>query len=410
MTNIIRSFLCILIFGSMFVACTPKEIRDKLVAAENVIEEKPDSALMLINSIDTMELKSRKDWAKYALLNVQSRVKTDEVITSDTLIRRAVSYYEDKGDSPELMKALFYNAEILFNQKRLKDAAYDATHAYDLATKFEDNYWIAKVAESISNIYIESYNENEAKKYLFKAIFNYEIAGKRLNHLYNWCDMAILEGNGSNFSRAVEIADSVATIAETQLKDSLLLYYCRKIEFRNLYKAGNYDKTKKSYYELKKLESIRELPSSFLAMLSVAYLHEGDIRKSEQLIKGINMKGADARERAVSFDAYRSYYLAIEDYKNAYRCYDSVQSIQNQEVCALMDNNVALSQKDYYTDKSSESERLLSKSHFRSFLLLLAVIIILIVAFISYKIAIKIRNRKIEENINEITLVSTEKS
>ncbi len=128
-------------------SCTPKDVRDKLSEAESIMEEDPDSALHIINAIDTINLKSKKDWAKYALLNVQARTKTNEIITSDSLISRAVTYYQEKGDSPDLMKSLFYNADILYNQGRYTSSIYNSTQAYDLAKGFKDDYWIAKSAE-----------------------------------------------------------------------------------------------------------------------------------------------------------------------------------------------------------------------------------------------------------------------
>ena len=82
---------------STFASCTPKEVRDKLVEAESVMEEIPDSALHIIASVDTTDLRNRKDWAKYALLNVRARTKNNEIITSDSLISRAVTYYQEKG-------------------------------------------------------------------------------------------------------------------------------------------------------------------------------------------------------------------------------------------------------------------------------------------------------------------------
>lgn len=175
----IAVWIAVSVLVSTFASCTPKEVRDKLTEAELIMEEDPDSALQIIASIDTIYLKNRKDWAKYALLSVQARTKTNEIIASDSLISRAVTYYQEKGDSPDLMKSLFYNADILCNQKKFDKASYIATNSYDLALEFKDSYWIAKTAEQLSDIYIACYNEVEAKKYNRDAIVYYEKANRR---------------------------------------------------------------------------------------------------------------------------------------------------------------------------------------------------------------------------------------
>ncbi len=131
----IAVWIAVSVLVSAFASCTSKEVRDKLTEAESIMEEAPDSALHIITSIDTTDLKNRKDWAKYALLNVQARTKTNDIIKSDSLISRAVSYYQGKGDSPDLMKALFYYANVLYNQGRFTLSIHNSTNAYDLAKK-----------------------------------------------------------------------------------------------------------------------------------------------------------------------------------------------------------------------------------------------------------------------------------
>lgn len=166
----IAVWTAVFVLVSTFASCTPKEVRDKLVEAESVMEGIPDSALHIIASVDTTDLRNRKDWAKYALLNVQARTKNNEIITSDSLISRAVTYYQEKGDSPDLMKALFYYADVLYNQGRFTLSIHNSTNAYDLAKKYMDDYWIAKTAEQMAFIHSASFNSTESLKYIKEAI------------------------------------------------------------------------------------------------------------------------------------------------------------------------------------------------------------------------------------------------
>lgn len=391
---------------STFASCTPKEVRDKLTEAESIMEEAPDSALHIITSIDTTDLKNRKDWAKYALLNVQARTKTNDIIKSDSLISRAVSYYQGKGDSPDLMKSLFYNADILCNQKKFDRASYIATNSYDLALEFKDSYWIAKTAEQLSDIYIACYNEVEAKKYNRDAIVYYEKANRRLNHLYSWCDRALLEGNSLNYNRAIEIADSIADIARVELNDSSLLAYCIDVKFPICFNAGKYEEAKECFRKLEQLKSFSDIPIHFFAHLSSIYLHEGKINKVKLLVDSIDINQCDQKERAAFYNMYRQFYLKLGDYKNAYDYLDSIIHIQNKITWDIMDNNIALAQKGYYDNKSVESLKKESKSKKQVVIIVIIALTIIIIGFMIYRISIKIKDIKIEKSINEIIILT----
>ncbi len=403
----IAVWIAVSVLVSTFASCTPKEVRDKLTEAESIMEEDPDSALHIITSIDTTDLKNRKDWAKYALLNVQVRTKTNEVITSDSLISRAVTYYQEKGDSPDLMKSLFYNADILCNQKKFDRASYIATNSYDLALKFKDSYWIAKTAEQLSDIYIACYNEVEAKKYNWDAIVYYEKANRRLNHLYSWCDRALLEGNSLNYDRAIEIADSIADIARVELNDSALLACCLDVKFFNCVNAERYDDALESYKALEELQLFIETSARSRALLSIIYSSMGKVDDAKKIIEDVDIINLKARDRTVFYNAFKNYCLSIGDYKNAYKYLDSIQCIQNHEVGLLMDNNVALSQKNYYNNKSADAVENVSELHKTIMIIITIVVALVLLIFGAYRITIKMKNNKIEEKINE-TIILTE--
>jgi hypothetical protein len=381
-------------------------VRDKLVEAESVMEEIPDSALHIIASVDTTDLRNRKDWAKYALLNVQARTKNNEIITSDSLISRAVTYYQEKGDSPDLMKSLFYNADILCNQKKFDRASYIATNSYDLALEFKDSYWIAKTAEQLSDIYVACYNETEAKKYNRDAIVYYEKANRRLNHLYSWCDRALLEGNSLNYNRAIEIADSIAEIASVELNDSSLLACCIDVKFPICFNAGKYEEAKECFNKLEQLKSFSDIPIHFFAHIALIYLHEGKINKAKLLVDSIDINQCGQRERAAFYNMYRQFYLKLGDYKNAYDYLDSIIHIQNKITWDIMDNNIALAQKGYYDNKSVESLKKESKSKKQVVIIVIIALTIIIIGFMIYRISIKIKNNKIEKSINEIIILT----
>lgn len=79
----------------LFLLSSCKSENGKLLnRADSVMEEHPDSAMMILQGIDRHSLKGN-ELAYYALLYTQSQVKTDIPLDSDSLIRIAYAKYSD---------------------------------------------------------------------------------------------------------------------------------------------------------------------------------------------------------------------------------------------------------------------------------------------------------------------------
>lgn len=398
----IAVWIAVSVLVSTFASCTPKEVRDKLTEAESIMEEDPDSALHIITSIDTTDLKNRKDWAKYALLNVRARTKANEVITSDSLISRAVTYYQEKGDSPDLMKSLFYNADILYNQGRYTSSIYNSTQAYDLAKGFKDDYWIAKSAEQMAFIHSASFNSIESLKFLKEAIYYYKKAGKRLNHLYSICDKALHLNNMLKHTEALNLVDSVLSVANNELGDSILVAYALRVKFPILLDLSKLDEATKTITELKRFSKYYKLESKYLAHEADLEIKKHNLNIAELILDSIANNLSGTRDLVSYYIARRNLYLNIGDYKNAYSYLDSIQSLQNAEVEKLFTYDISLSQKDYYNKKAkSEGEKATESKQKSIWIIIIAVITIIIILSV-YKISLKKKDEKIYQQIADI--------
>ena len=77
--------------------------------AETLMDTHPDSALCLLQSMaDTLAMLPNEAQMYYHLLTIQAKDKQYITHTSDSLINRIVSFYEDLGDKDRLMLAYFY--------------------------------------------------------------------------------------------------------------------------------------------------------------------------------------------------------------------------------------------------------------------------------------------------------------
>ena len=80
-----------------------------MLQAEALMNTRPDSALILLESIeDTLATLPEEARMYHQLLTIQAKDKQYITHTDDSLINRIVSFYENYGNNDRLMMAYFY--------------------------------------------------------------------------------------------------------------------------------------------------------------------------------------------------------------------------------------------------------------------------------------------------------------
>ena len=112
-----RYIYSILIFLLMLCACNKdaSEIGSLLNGIEAYIEEHPEEALKVLESVNREELTTRKLKAKHALLYSIALDKNYIDVTNDSIIAPAVNYYKYHGKDEERFKTLYYAGRVYQN-------------------------------------------------------------------------------------------------------------------------------------------------------------------------------------------------------------------------------------------------------------------------------------------------------
>ena len=99
-----------------FVGCsngTPRYDR-RLIVADSVMHQHPDSALRMLTELDIHNLKHQADIAYYSLLLTQARYRCYVPATSDSTINVALDYYEKhKDENEKLTRAYIYKGAVM---------------------------------------------------------------------------------------------------------------------------------------------------------------------------------------------------------------------------------------------------------------------------------------------------------
>lgn len=86
--------------------------REILTQVETFVEENPDSALLVLQSIATDDLFGKEEKAKHALLLSMALDKNDVAETDFEILHPAIDYYKNNGSPTEQMLTLFYQGQI----------------------------------------------------------------------------------------------------------------------------------------------------------------------------------------------------------------------------------------------------------------------------------------------------------
>ena len=124
---------------------------------ESVMNKRPDSAMVLLESIQNPERLPERDWAYWALLTTQAKDKFYIRHTSDSVINRVVDYFD--GFSffryrHEKALAYYYKGRVNNDLGHLEEALKAYHKAYDNA-KWTDDYKLTYLIESnVGKIYL----------------------------------------------------------------------------------------------------------------------------------------------------------------------------------------------------------------------------------------------------------------
>ena len=382
--------------------CT-SPVRRQLDRAEAIMESAPDSALVILDSIDTASLTRASDRALYALLLTQGRIKTYEVLTDDSLISTAVSYYEDHGPDSNLMKSLFYQGEILTNNREYAKAIIPAMQTREMAISADNPYWHAKASEQIVNILVSTYQSISAINYIKEAIENYQKCNLQKNHRYCLLDLGVIYGNTGNYARGKAITDSICEIAR-QESDSDMMAYGLSGLYQNLYLSGDIKESNRYYEELEDLDEFYTMSLQDISWHTQSNFSDLSLKEYEKYI-GMYGNLTTPKEKSIYLNTKIIYFKNKNIPDSAIKYYDSLFIILNNEVDSALMQSVVNIQKEYYDRRAIEETE---KSEALKYAIIIGTLIFFlafVVTFIIVRQQSRLKRVELENRMKDIITV-----
>ena len=181
--------LTILILLTSLNACQRPDYPHTLQQAESVMNARPDSALQLLQSMaDSLAMLPEEAQMYYHLLTIQAKDKQYITHTSDSLINRIVSFYEDYDDKERLMLAYYYQGSVYRDMNDAPRALKAFQQTVDLNIPNQD--LLAKTYNQMGKLFMYQGLHDEVIQVNRKAMEAYLSLGKRNKISYAQRDIA----------------------------------------------------------------------------------------------------------------------------------------------------------------------------------------------------------------------------
>lgn len=173
--NIILLSLAVLTIGSCDRHGTAWNEMDK---AENLMDAKPDSALVVLENIPASSVKGKEAAARYALLKSIALDKNCIDTTTFDVLQPAIDYYIKNGKPDEKLRTYYYQGRIYQNQGDDDSAIQSFMNACDLRKQVTDSLLLSHTLVAQGTLYLKQYKINDFVHYNMEAAKLYKTIGK----------------------------------------------------------------------------------------------------------------------------------------------------------------------------------------------------------------------------------------
>lgn len=209
------------VFTILLISCVSTSNRpdSSLLRADSLIYAgRADSALKLLNSVNSSNFTTELSKAWYALLLTQTKDKNYIVHTNDSLIRIAVDFFDTSNDKLQRAKAHYYWGRVFQDRGDVENTVREFLTAMTLVEQTEDYELSVLLKSNLGLLFWENGLQEEADSLYQKTI---ELAEahqdtlRMVSALINRADICIEKGESyyadadKKISRALDLIDKI---------------------------------------------------------------------------------------------------------------------------------------------------------------------------------------------------------
>lgn len=215
MNNRVTLLPVLLVWASFsIVCCRQSQVSAVLKDIQTYIDEKPDSALAVLEGIDSSALTSDRLKAEYAMLHTMALDKNYAVIMDEDEFLPASEYYLKHGNNDYKQKIHYYTGVYAYNKGEFGRALVEMTAAEALIPYSNDKRYDGLIYSSMSDIYNKLYNPEQELLYIKLADKYFSENNFSEYHITSQWRIAQALTNGRKHQEAVPILQELISNPE----------------------------------------------------------------------------------------------------------------------------------------------------------------------------------------------------
>ena len=396
-----RSVILLAILLLPVFTCCSKRISKTMDVAESCMTDPSDSSLVLLESINDGEIRSKANRARYALLYSQALDKNYIDLTDDSIISIALDYYYDKKNVRYKFLSLYYSGRIYTNAGDYTKAIISYSDAETLVDKLSDDYLPGLLYTQLGDIYHIVYDYDKSLSSYQKSYEYYHKAGKSTHEYYCLLDIGMQYLNLYDFENGQKYINEAINRA-TEAGDTSLVLDCQSnLAILRMFN-GEVDSVEVLKNKLCKSVDFEDMGSQLLGSFARMYALNNKPDSAEILINQAWKNVVSANDSISLYYDSSNVYESLGDFKKALSNLWDAVSAQNKVLRNLLSQPILSAQKNYYKDQSESYNYKLQVT--KSFMICIIAIIILIIALaiVLFKKRLNEKDLEIERHINII--------
>ena len=387
----------LLILVALMACNDPKPVTETLHNAEALMNEYPDSAWTLLNTISSDDMEQKRNHALYALLYTQAQDKTYRDETNDSLISVAVDYYRDTDDVRCKFLSYYYKGRVHFNTKDYLSATTCYMEAEQLAEEVGDDYLVGLLYAELGRIYNIYYDYPKSLEAYQKSAECYERAGKIRHRNYMWLNQSDVCRNMEQYDESERLL-RIALESARQEDDKALIKKCLGSLVMQNVELGQISLARSFYNELLPFVGESDGSAYFMGQMTKIHLSEKDYLGARQ---NLEMGWKRAKTRIDSVGLYFSSAELLSALGKDKAAYDELLkgvALQNDEAHQALQQPVLTAQRDYLSEKLEfEAYRIQVEKQLRVLYIIFFTVLLSVVAFVLCR-----NLKKKKKEINEL--------
>lgn len=351
--RLVGILLCVLSLSSCsWNSC--REVKRSLSNADEVMWTRPDSALAILESLDTIDLRTKSLRARYSLLYTMALDRNYVDTTDIRIIMPAVRYYSRKGTPDDRLKALFYLGRMQTTAEKFDEAVVTLSRALEDSDKVLDKRMLGFVYSEIAYSYSQTKNFVESQRYYLQAEECFDQASE---HRYS-CMMVLNRARDCVGCMEWDVADSLFNriIADesfpSDYKAEAMASYGRML---TICPSSDYDKALSMFersIELSGGEPFYDVNDECVYAYALAKV--GRKKESQEIFDRLDKRGAG------ELPVYRYCLSQVKrmegDYSEAYSLLLESLKDTDARILKMQSQSSAVAQRNYYQLSNFEKD------------------------------------------------------